>query len=104
MATADLDTFWIQSCADVITKETSDQEYADLSFYCYLTKLRYLVKSAATIDRVRLFATKGLEQFDRYPDGVRPVAKNMYFEAMVVLMGLEKASVSSKALRWVSDW
>ena len=78
--------------------ETSDQEYADLSFYCYLTKLRYLVKSAAGIDRVRYFATKGLEQFDHYPEGVRPVAKNMYFEAMVVLMGHEKASVSSEAL------
>ncbi len=100
MATAaDLDTFWEQSCSEVTPKATSDQEYADLSFYCFLTKLRYLGISSASGERLRYFVTHGLKQFEFYPEGVRPVAKNMYFEAMVVLMGHEKASVSSEALR-----
>jgi hypothetical protein len=98
MATSDVDTFWEKLSPDFPIKETSSQEYVDLGFYCFITKLRYLGLSGASGDDMRTYVTQYVQRVQEFED-IHPRAMGMYFEAMVILMGFEKASVSSDGLR-----
>ena len=94
---ASVDLFWDQFCTGRPPgKKSTPLEYNNISFFCFLTELRYYIKTGPPADEVSNRVNKTLSMFKEYPEEERPRAMDIYFEAMVILIRMERASVSSE--------